>query len=106
MGLTLRNPYVASPRSQEFDEGSFARLEDLLVEVVCGELKGRRGDSKGGEQDARHILVGPAARRQIDGRGAASPRTVTVAVSLGPSNPLGPDQVFLGCIASKRTLIG
>ena len=99
MGLTLRNPYVASPRSQEFDEGSFARLEDLLVEVVSGELKGRRGDSKGGEQDARHIFYG---REQIDGRAAASPFYVTC---LGGHQTLGPDQVFLGCICvSKRTL--
>lgn len=76
MGLTLRNPYVASPRSQEFDEGSFARLEDLLVEVVCGELKGRRGDSKGGEQDARHILVGAgraSTNRRAGGRRPPGP---------------------------------
>ena len=57
MGLTLRNPYVASPRSQEFDEGSFARLEDLLVEVVVVELDGRRSERKRREEQARRHII-------------------------------------------------
>merc|ERR1719217_718771 len=42
---------VASPRRQELDEGGLARLRDLLVEVVRGELDGRgRGAGEGSQQ--------------------------------------------------------
>merc|ERR1719164_438574 len=41
---------VASPRRQELDEGGLARLSDLLVEVVRGELDGRGGGAGEGSQ--------------------------------------------------------
>ena len=57
------------PRRKEFDEGSLARLEDLLVEVVGGQIDrgaSSRSRKRAHERDASHSRTDLRRRARVD----------------------------------------